>query len=136
MLIKGILTINTLVDLINLISMRSGYSIGGFDIDKIIGDTLTLGVGRASESFEGIGRGMLNIEGLPVFRDAVGGIGTPTSDNERTKLSLDTKHLLMTINIYDEDMSIAETIKLTRSYFSKSASCINFRYKLILQDKC
>ena len=28
---------------------------------------------------------MLNIEGLPVYRDAVGGIGTPTSDNERTK---------------------------------------------------
>ena len=42
------------------------------------------------ESGYTIGRGLLNIEGLPVFRDSVGGIGTPTSDNERTKLSEDT----------------------------------------------
>ena len=67
--------IDTLVDLINLVSLRTGYSIGGFDADKIQGTDLCLGVGRAEEPFEGIGRGVLNIEGLPVFRDAVGGIG-------------------------------------------------------------
>ena len=32
----------TLIDLINLLSVRSGYSIGGFDADKIQGDTLIL----------------------------------------------------------------------------------------------
>ena len=42
----------------------------------------------------------LNIEGMPVYRDAVGGIGTPTSDNERTKLELGTTHLLTIINGY------------------------------------
>ena len=47
-----------------------------------------------------IGRGELNIEGMPVYRDAVGGIGTPTSDNERTKLELGTTHLLTIINGY------------------------------------
>ena len=83
--------IDTLVDLINLVSLRTGYSIGGFDADKIQGTDLCLGVGRAGEPFEGIGRGTLNIEGLPVFRDAVGGIGTPTSDNERTKMDVGTR---------------------------------------------
>lgn len=100
--------IDTLVDLINLVSIRSGYSIGGFDADKIQGEVLTLGIGRPGEPYEGIGRGELNIEGLPVYRDAVGGIGTPTSDNERTKLDLSTTRLLAIINGYDGDKALLE----------------------------
>ena len=92
--------VDTLVDLINLVSIRSGYSIGGFDADKIAGGSLVLGVGREGEIYHGIGRGELNIAGLPVYRDAVGGVGTPTSDEERTKIGLDTTHLLMIINGY------------------------------------
>ena len=84
----------------NVVSIASGYSIGGFDADKIEGDTLTLGIGRPGEPYEGIGRGTLNIEGLPVYRDALGGIGTPTSDHERTKLTLGTTRLLAIINGY------------------------------------
>ena len=98
---KELYQIDTLVDLINLASIKFGYSIGGFDADKFVGDTLTLGVGRAGEPYEGIGRGMLNIEGLPVYRDAVGGVGTPTSDNERTKITIGTTHLVVLINGYD-----------------------------------
>ena len=79
--------IDTLVDLINLVSLKTGYSIGGFDLDKIQGETLTLGVGRKDEVFNAIARGFMNIEGLPVYRDEAGGIGTPTSDEERTKIS-------------------------------------------------
>ena len=92
---------DTLVDLVNLASVAYGYSIGGFDADKFEGDTLTLGIGREGEPYEGIGRGMINIQGLPVYRDAKGGVGTPTSDNERTKISENTRHLLVLINGYD-----------------------------------
>ena len=46
---------------------------------------------------------MLNIEGLPVYRDNQGGVGTPTSDNERTKIDLHTTHLLVLVNGYDGD---------------------------------
>lgn len=98
---KGLYQLNTLVDLVNLASIAFGYSIGGFDADKFEGDTLTLGIGREGEPYEGIGRGMINIQGLPVYRDAKGGVGTPTSDNERTKISEHTSHLLVLINGYD-----------------------------------
>lgn len=98
---KSLYQIDTLVDLINLASIAFGYSIGGFDADKFVGDTLTLGIGREGEPYEGIGRGMLNIKGLPVYRDAQGGVGTPTSDNERTKITLATTRLLVLINGYD-----------------------------------
>jgi len=111
--------INTLVDLINLISIRSGYSIGGFDAAKIKGD-LILGVGKDGESYSGIGRGSLNIERLPVYRDEVGGIGTPTSDEERTKLENETTSLLMIINAYSGIVGLADTedyaIRLLKEY--------------------
>lgn len=120
-LLKGypLYRIDTLVDLINLISIETGYSIGGFDSDKIQGD-LVLGVGEADELFNGIGRGPLNIEGLPVYRDIVGGVGTPTRDEERTKIDLSTTRLFMIINGYSgktgmED-AISSSVKLLTNY--------------------
>ena len=98
---KELYQIDTLVDLVNVASIAYGYSIGGFDADCFEGNVLTLGVGREGEPYEGIGRGMLNIAGLPVYRDAIGGVGTPTSDNERTKITLSTTHLVVLVNGYD-----------------------------------
>ena len=98
---KPLYRIDTLVDLINLASIAYGYSIGGFDADKLAGDTLTLGIGKEGEPYEGIGRGTINIAHLPVYRDLIGGVGTPTSDNERTKIDIGTRHVLVIINGYD-----------------------------------
>lgn len=117
--------VDTLVDLINLVSIRSGYSIGGFDADKIAGGSLVLGVGREGEIYHGIGRGELNIAGLPVYRDAVGGVGTPTSDEERTKIGLDTTHLLMIINGYSGLEGLEAAGKYAVGLLSKYVSAIN-----------
>jgi DNA/RNA-binding domain of Phe-tRNA-synthetase-like protein len=111
--------IDTLVDLINLVSIKTGYSIGGFDADKIQGDTLTLGIGRANEPYEGIGKGILNIEGLPVYRDSRGGIGTPTSDHERTKISPDTGNFLALINGYSGKDGLADAAGYMRLLLKK-----------------
>lgn len=119
-----------LIDLINLLSLKSGYSIGGFDSDKIEGDVLTLGVGEEGEPYEAIGRGLLNIAHLPVFRDSVGGVGTPTSDNDRTKLSADTKHLAATINIYREEMSIEDTLALATRLLTDYGLATNIQAKV------
>ena len=114
--------IDTLVDLINLVSLRTGYSIGGFDADKIQGNNLELGVGRAEEPFEGIGRGTLNIEGLPVYRDLTGGIGTPTSDNERTKMGLETRHILAIVNGYSGCDGLADAAGMIQELLRKYAA--------------
>lgn len=123
--------IDTLVDLINLVSIRYGYSIGGFDAGKITGDTLILGIGKVGEPYEGIGRGALNIEGMPVYRDAIGGIGTPTSDHERTKLELGTTRLLTIINGYSGKEGLQEAadymIELLKDFASaEDIEQINF----------
>ena len=118
---KELYQCDTLVDLINLASIAYGYSISGLDGDKIQGLRLTLGIGQEGEPYEGIGRGPLNIAGMPVWRDAEGGIATPTSDNERTKIDLGTSHLVCIVNGYDgnrqETMACAEYIQdLLRRY--------------------
>ena len=63
------------------VHFRTGHSIGGFDADKIQGTHLELGIGKAGEPFEGIGRGVLNIEG---FHASGGGVELRlTGDNVR-----------------------------------------------------
>ena len=126
---KELYQIDTLVDLINLASIRFGYSIGGFDAAKIVGDTLTLGVGRAGEPYEGIGRGMINIEGLPVYRDEIGGVGTPTSDNERTKITLQTTRMAVLINGYDGDeVRVCQNAEFILDLVAKYCQAQNGRY--------
>lgn len=115
----GLYRINALVDIINLVSLKSGYAISGLDADRIVGNTMAMGVGEAGERYEGIGRGVLNIEGLPVYRDAVGGIATPTSDEERTKITLETTTLQMNINAFGPEMPLAEAMEWSVSLLQR-----------------
>lgn len=128
---KGIYRLSTLIDIINLVSIKTGYSIGGFDSSKIIGHTLTLDAGKESDVFNGIGRGQLNIEGLPVYRDAIGGIGTPTSDEERTKILPETENLLVLVNIYGEEMTASEVEEWFKSLLKEYANLREFNSRLI-----
>jgi len=123
--------VNTVVDLVNAVSMNTGFSIGAFDADKIQGNAIIYGIGKDGEPYEGIGRGKLNIGGLPVWRDAVGGFGTPTSDHERTKLSISTTHLLVTINSYDGPAGLQDavdymTLLLIQYAAAKEVRCIMY----------
>lgn len=128
---KGLYQVDTLVDLINLASMKYGYSIGAFDADKFSGDTLTLGIGKEGEPYEGIGRGMINIAGLPVYRDAIGGVGTPTSDHERTKVSLSTTRLLVLVNGYDgSEQGVTDTAEYIIKLLNKYCAATNCAYKI------
>lgn len=132
---KGIYRLNALIDIINLISLKTGYSIGGFDLDKIEGDNLLLDAGNKDDLFIAISRGPLNIDGLPVYRDAKGGIGTPTSDEERTKLTPDTSRLLMLVNIYGEETSPEDVEELAKNLFTRFATLKNFQSKILCVEE-
>lgn len=125
--------IDTLVDIINLLSIQSGYSIGGFDAAKIDGN-LVLGVGKEGEIYHGIGRGELNIAGLPVYRDNLGGIGTPTSDEERTKIDINTEKLLMIINGYSGKDGLQEAVVYGVSLLTRYVSITNLEMELITPE--
>jgi len=122
--------INNVVDALNLVSISTGFSIGGYDDDKIEGDVV-FGIGQPGEPYFGIGRGELNIEGMPVFRDANGAFGTPTSDSERTSVSQETKRFLMIIIDYAASSQLAEATDLAKNLLEKYAQATNIEIKNI-----
>src|SRR5229473_3097637 len=90
---KGLPRINAVVDIINLVSVESRLPIGLYDLAHVQGD-IVFRAGRAGETYKGIGKYDLNLEGLPVFCDALGPHGSPTSDSERTMVTGATKEVL------------------------------------------
>ena len=90
---KGFPQINTVVDIINLASVESLLPIGLYDLAHVQGDIL-FRAGRPSETYKGIGKYDLNLEGLPVFCDEAGPHGSPTSDSERTMVTSSTQKVL------------------------------------------
>ncbi len=93
---KGLPRINNVVDVINLVSVESRLPVGLYDLAHVQGD-IVFRAGRAGETYKGIGKYDLNLEGLPVFCDAVGPHGSPTSDSERTMVTEATKQVIAII---------------------------------------
>ena len=93
---KGLYQINSVVDINNLISMESLHPAGTYDLEKIT-SPIELRIGAAGESYKGIGKDLINIESLPVFADAEGAFGSPTSDSERAMVRLETRRILMVV---------------------------------------
>src|SRR5712692_6875867 len=93
---KGLPQINAVVDVINLVSVESRLPIGLYDLGHVSGD-IVFRAGRAGETYKGIGKYDLNLEGLPIFADAIGPHGSATSDSERTMVTAATHQVLAVI---------------------------------------
>jgi DNA/RNA-binding domain of Phe-tRNA-synthetase-like protein len=127
---KGLYRVNNVVDLLNLVSISTGFSIGGYDAGKIEGEVV-FGIGLANEPYEGIGRGELNIESLPVFRDELGTFGTPTSDSVRTSVTTETKRFLMIIIDFGTSAELDKATDLAVHLLKKYAGATNMEIKKI-----
>lgn len=128
---KPLYRVDTLVDAVNLASLFSGYSTAALDADKLPHPAIELDFGHAGEPYEGIGRGPLNIENLPVYRDRIGPFATPTSDSTRTMLSPETHRLLVLINGYDGNRrQLEETIQLTERLLTQFAQAREIEHTL------
>jgi DNA/RNA-binding domain of Phe-tRNA-synthetase-like protein len=93
---KGLPQINAVVDAINLVSVESRLPIGLYDLGHVTGE-IVFRAGRAGETYKGIGKYDLNLEGLPIFCDAAGPHGSATSDSERTMVMAETTQVLAII---------------------------------------
>jgi DNA/RNA-binding domain of Phe-tRNA-synthetase-like protein len=93
---KGLPQINAVVDAINLVSVESRLPIGLYDLAQVTGE-IVFRAGRAGETYKGIGKYDLNLEGLPLFADTSGPHGSATSDSERTMVTSATKQVLAII---------------------------------------
>jgi len=93
---KGLPQINAVVDIINLVSLESRLPVGLYDTAHVRG-VVVFRAGRAGESYKGIGKYDLNLEGLPLFADDQGPHGSATSDSERTMVTSKTEGILAVI---------------------------------------
>jgi DNA/RNA-binding domain of Phe-tRNA-synthetase-like protein len=93
---KGLPQINVVVDIINLVSVESRLPVGLYDAAHLRGDVV-FRAGGAGETYKGIGKYDLNLEGLPLFADDQGPHGSATSDSERTMVTAKTEGILAVI---------------------------------------
>ncbi|XOU94691.1 MAG: B3/4 domain-containing protein [Candidatus Kerfeldbacteria bacterium] len=107
---KGLYQINTIVDINNLVSLETMHSVGSYSLDKL-NSPIEFGVGNSDEQYKGIGKEMINITELPVFRDQVGPFGSPTSDSERAMISLDATSIMMVIISFSGQKGLNDSIQ-------------------------
>lgn len=92
----GLPNVNSLVDINNLCSLELLLPIGLHDLDNAVGP-VTLRRGGPGEGYEAIGKGWYSVEGRLTAADEQGACGSPTSDSQRTMITLDTTRCLMII---------------------------------------
>jgi DNA/RNA-binding domain of Phe-tRNA-synthetase-like protein len=84
------------VDLCNLCALEFLLPIGLYDAGRIRG-AVTLRRGAPSESYQGVRKDEVHLEGRIVLADAEGPFGNPTADSLRTAVTTDTRSLWMVI---------------------------------------
>lgn len=114
---KGLYSISPAVDIINIISIKSGISIGGYDFSTIRG-SVEFRIG-GEEPFEAVGRGPLNIQYLPCLYDEWGPFGSPTSDSVRTMIKAETDELLMVFFDFGKYASLGDSISMASTLLKK-----------------
>jgi DNA/RNA-binding domain of Phe-tRNA-synthetase-like protein len=127
---KGLPQINAVVDIINVVSVESRLPVGLYDLAHVSGE-IVFRAGRAGETYKGIGKYDLNLEGLPVFCDALGPHGSPTSDSERTMVTGQTKHVLAIIISFAGDDSLQRWMQRMTTLFLKYASGQDVRVNVV-----
>ncbi|MEA2064617.1 MAG: phenylalanine--tRNA ligase beta subunit-related protein [Gemmatimonadota bacterium] len=94
---KPLYRVNSLVDTINYCSLCTLLPMGLYDLRRIEGENIVLRRGRPGESFEGIRKGEVNLEGRYALFDKAGPFGSPTSDSKRASIRPETTSCLVVL---------------------------------------
>jgi DNA/RNA-binding domain of Phe-tRNA-synthetase-like protein len=127
---RGLPQINAVVDVINLVSVESRLPIGLYNLARVQGD-IVFRRGQARETYKGIGKYDLNLEGLPVFCDSVGPHGSPTSDSERTMVTAETTQVLAVIVSLGGADGLERWAQRTSVLFMQYAAAKNIEVQII-----
>jgi DNA/RNA-binding domain of Phe-tRNA-synthetase-like protein len=122
---KDLYKVNNVIDVLNIISIRSGISIGGYDADRIQGN-IVLSIADENIAYHAIGRGLLNIGNLPVLHDSVGFFGNPTSDSERTCVTEETRNFLMVFFNFEGNAVVREWLDESKNLLIQYAQAKEF----------
>lgn len=116
--------INSVVDVNNLISVRSGLSVGSYDLDKVEGE-IVMRRGAAGETYPGIGKDAIDLENLLVLTDDLGAFGSSMSDSTRSMVTLETRDVLVVLHCFEDDMDLPALLEETKAAFETYADAQN-----------
>lgn len=117
---KGMYKVNNIVDINNLVSMRTKFPVGSYNTDNIL-QPVCLRAGKAGAHYKGIGKESINIENLPVLDDSEGSFGSPTSDSERAMITDAAKNILMCIYSFSGETGLNENLEYGKMLLEKYA---------------
>jgi DNA/RNA-binding domain of Phe-tRNA-synthetase-like protein len=86
---KEFYTVNNLVDIGNLVSLKYLLPVCIYDSMMIEGD-IKIRLGRPGESYLALNHQEINFEGRIVYADAIGPFGSPMTDSVRTSITENT----------------------------------------------
>lgn len=131
-IVKGnsLYRVNNVVDILNLVSLQTGISIGSYLMDKVVG-SITLDTGNVGEPYQGIGRGDLNIHNLPLLRDGFGAFGSPTSDSERTMIVEGENDVLFVFFDFGLDPQLPDYLKHTINLLKQFANARKIDFDIV-----
>ena len=123
----GLYRLGDLIDLGNILSIRTLRSICVVDLEKIKGD-VTIRIGTKDDYFVAINRGVLNVDRLILYVDEAGPFGSPSSDRERTAITSTTTNLIMMICFEDKE-KILTSIDAVQNYAHAAIRFLIERYQ-------
>ncbi|HKE82497.1 MAG TPA: phenylalanine--tRNA ligase beta subunit-related protein [Vicinamibacterales bacterium] len=88
--------INSMVDVCNWCSLEFQLPYGLYDAARIEGD-VELRIGREGESYPGIRKDDVHVDGRIALADRLGPFGNPTSDSARTMVTTQTTRALLVV---------------------------------------
>jgi len=127
---KGVYKINNVVEINNLISLKSKFAVGSYNIEHLQ-PPVSLLVGKAGQQYKGIGKELINIENLPILTDAAGSFGSPTSDSERAMITDTVKEIIMCIFSFSGQNDMEEYLQSAKELLARYADGKNIETKII-----
>lgn len=132
-IVKGneLYKVNNIVDINNLISIYSFNPVCAYDLDKIDSD-IVFTVGDEGDSYEGIGRGQINLSNMPVFKDSKGNFGSTTSDSVRAMVTENTERLLLNVVSFNGKEGLEKYMEYCEELITKYADGKEITKRIII----
>lgn len=121
---KGLYRINNVINANNIVSLETCYPVGSYDFDQIK-EPFVFRRGKKDESYKGIGKECINLENLPLFSDKLGPFGSPTSDSDRTLVTIQTKRIMTIIISFNGTDQLQIGLERMKGLIEKFASATN-----------
>jgi DNA/RNA-binding domain of Phe-tRNA-synthetase-like protein len=110
--------VNAAVDLTNLLALKFQICYGLYDMERLQGP-VSIALGGAGDSYQGIRKELLNFEGKIVLRDELGAFGNPSADSLRTSVGETSRDILLVLFFIANDPERQRILAATQDAFNE-----------------